>query len=435
MDAVIAAGGKGTRLGELTREIPKCLIEVAGRPLLSLQLEELSRSGIRKVWLLTGHLGEQVEGYVRNNEQPVEVEIIREEAPLGTGGGLASLAGRIEEPFVFLYGDLVLSLDLGRMRAFHDRSGAEVTMLGHPSSHPGDSDLILEGEGGRVLGISRKSRERGAWLRNLGNAGLYILPPDLPASIERDARRDFEKEVLPPYIETGSAFVYRTTEYVKDMGTPERLAEAGEAIGTGAAEARRLSNRQRAIFLDRDGTINEFVGLVSRPEQLRLIKGAAAAIRRINRSSYLCFVVSNQPAAARNLCDLADIETINRKMETLLGEEGAFIDDIRFCPHHPDKGYPEENPALKIECGCRKPKPGMLLELAERYNIDLGESYLIGDTSVDVMTAANAGTRSILVASGMKEEIPKFDARPGLRAADLGEAVGAILDERPVALS
>jgi len=428
MDAVIAAGGKGTRLGELTREIPKCLIAVAGRPLLSLQLEELSRSGIRKVWLLTGHLGWLVEEYIRDNRQPVEVELIREEAPLGTGGGLASLAGRIEEPFVFLYGDLVLSLDLGRMWAFHDRSGAAVTMLAHPSSHPGDSDLILEGEGERVLGISRKSQVRRDWLRNLANAGLYILSPDLPASIERGARLDFEKEILPPYIEAGTTFAYRTTEFVKDMGTPERLAEAGEAIGTGAAEARRLSNRQRAIFLDRDGTINEFVGLVSRPEQLRLLGGAAAAIRRINRSKYLCFVVSNQPAAARNLCDVAGIETIHRKLETLLGQDGAFLDDIRFCPHHPDRGYPEENPALKIDCACRKPKPGMLLELAERYNINLAESYMIGDTSVDVMTAANAGTKSILVASGMKEEPPKYDARPDSRASDLGEAVGAILD-------
>jgi histidinol-phosphate phosphatase family protein len=430
MDAVISAGGKGTRLGELTREIPKCLVPVAGRPLLALQLEELARNGIKKAWLLTGHLAEQIDEFLIREKIPIEVETLREKEALGTAGGLAGLRGRVDEDFLFLYGDLVLCLDLGRMRAFHEGAGAAVSLLAHPNSHPRDSDLLLVRRDGRVTGILRKSEARQGWQPNLVNAGLYILSPELLDSIEGGAKRDFEKDVLPRYIEAGRAFAYRTTEYIKDMGTPGRLAEVGEALRTGAVEARRLSNRQRAIFLDRDGTINEFAGLVSEPGQLRLLPGAAEAIRRINESKFLCFIVSNQPAAARNLCDVEGIETIHRKLETLLGESGAFVDDIRYCPHHPDRGYPEENPALKIDCDCRKPKPGMLFDLAARYNIDLAASYLVGDTSVDVMTAHNAGTRSLLVASGMKEEPPKYDARADLRVSDLAEAVGAILGGR-----
>jgi histidinol-phosphate phosphatase family protein len=430
MDAVIAAGGKGTRLGELTREIPKCLIEVGGRPLLALQLEELARNGIGKAWLLTGHLGELVEEYIRDNGAPIDVGIVREKEPLGTGGSLAALSGGFREPFVYLYGDLVLSLDLARMQAFHDRSDADITMLAHPNSHPQDSDLILAGPNGRVTGILRKSQERIGWQPNLVNAGLYILSPELPGSIERGTKRDFEKDVLPSHIAAGKAYAYRTTEYIKDMGTPERLTQAGAALTSGAVEARRLSTRQRAIFLDRDGTINEFAGLIHAPDQLRLLPGAAEAIRKINDSRYLCFIVSNQPAAARGLCDIAGIETVNHKLETLLGAEGAFVDDIRFCPHHPDKGFSGENPSLKIDCECRKPKPGMLLDLAMRYNVDLGSSYMVGDTSVDIAAAANAGVRSILVSSGMKEEPQKYDARPDLAVSDLGEAVRAILEGR-----
>ncbi len=427
MDAVIAAGGKGTRLGELTREIPKCLVPVAGKPLLGLQLDELARNGIGKAWLLTGHLGDSVDEYVKAYEGPVEVESIRETEPLGTGGSLAALAGAFDEAFAFLYGDLVLSLDLAKMRAFHDRSGATVTMLAHPNSHPYDSDLILAGPGGRVSGILRKSEERSGWQPNLVNAGLYIVSPELPAAIRPGVRQDFEKDILASHISAGRAYAYRTSEYVKDMGTPERLAQTEGALASGAVEARRLSSRQKAIFLDRDGTINEFAGLIHEPDQLRLLPGAAEAIKRINDSRYLCFIVSNQPAAARGLCDVADIETINHKLETLLGREGAFVDDIRYCPHHPDRGYPEENPALKIDCECRKPKAGMLTDLAARYNVDLGASYMIGDTSVDVATALAAGTKSILVSSGMKEEPPKYDARPDLAVADLGAAVDAIL--------
>ena len=196
MDAVIAAGGKGTRLGELTREIPKCLLPVAGKPLLGLQLDELARNGIKKAWLLTGHLGDSVDEYVKAYGGPVEIESIRESEPLGTGGSLAPLAGAFDEAFVYLYGDLVLSLDLARMRSFHDRSGASVTMLAHPNSHPDDSDLILARPDGQVAGILRKSLERTGWQPNLVNAGLYIVSPELPAGIERGVKQDFEKDIL-----------------------------------------------------------------------------------------------------------------------------------------------------------------------------------------------------------------------------------------------
>lgn len=427
MDAVISAGGRGTRLGTLARELPKCLVPVAGKPILLRQLEELERSGIRKAWLLTGHLGELIEDFAASRSWPFELEILREGSPLGTAGGLAALRGRVEDDFLFLYGDLVLCVDFRRMRAFHRDSGASITLLAHPNSHPFDSDLLALGPGARVDGIMRKGGSREGYYANLVNAGAYILSPALLEDVEAGKKQDFEKDVLSRYLAGGSVRAYRTPEFVKDMGTPERLAEVEAAILSGAAEARRLSLSQKAIFLDRDGTINRYVDLLCRPEQLELLPGSARAIRAINESGFLCFVVSNQPVVARGLCSMDDVEETHRRMETLLGAQGAFVDDVRFCPHHPDSGYSGEVKALKIDCECRKPKPGMVRDLAARYNVDPSRSFMVGDTSSDVMTAKNAGLRSVLVRSGMQEPKPKYAAAPDLIAADLGEAVSAIL--------
>jgi mannose-1-phosphate guanylyltransferase / phosphomannomutase len=429
MEAAISAGGRGTRLGELTREVPKCLVPVAGKPILEHQLGELERNGIEKVWLLTGHLGELIEEFIAARSWPFEIEILREREPLGTAGGLAALRGRMHEPFLLLYGDLILSMDISRMLRFHEDSGSLVTLLAHPNSHPHDSDLLMVGRDGVVTGILGKKDTREGYFANLVNAGVYILSPKVIEPIEPGRKSDFEKDVVASLVDKGGVSAYRSSEYVKDMGTPERLAQTEAAISSGLVEARRLSNPQRALFLDRDGTINRFAGLISRPEELELLPGAAQAIRAANDAGYLCFVVSNQPVVARNLCTLEGVEDIHRKMETLLGAQGAYLDDIRFCPHHPDCGFPGENAALKIDCECRKPKTGMLLDLAARYNIDIGRSFMIGDSSVDVMTAKNAGLRSILVAGGMDEAEPKYPVQPELRAANLLAAVKAILDD------
>ena len=190
----------------------------------------------------------------------------------------------------------------------------------------------------------------------------------------------------------------------------------------------RSRNRQRAIFLDRDGTVNRKNGLVWKEEQFELEDGVVEAIREINRSGYLAILVTNQPVVARGLCSVEDVENIHKKLETLLGREGVYLDDIRFCPHHPDKGYPEENPTYKIPCHCRKPDIGMLEECAERYNIDLGKSWMVGDTTMDIQTGKNAGTRTALVLTGDAGKDGKYSATPDLVCKDLGQAVKMILE-------
>lgn len=160
---------------------------------------------------------------------------------------------------------------------------------------------------------------------------------------------------------------------------------------------RNLRNRQRAVFLDRDGTINRYVGFLRDIEEFELIPGAADAVRRINASGYLAVVVTNQPVIARGELSYAGLEEIHNKMETFLGLEGAYLDGIYFCPHHPHGGYEGEVKELKFDCGCRKPKPGMLLKAAADFNIDMGSSWMVGDGENDIQAGQAAGCRTALL--------------------------------------
>ena len=208
---------------------------------------------------------------------------------------------------------------------------------------------------------------------------------------------DLDRMLLKPLAGTGKMFYYDSPEYVKDMGTPQRYQSVCDDYRTGIVRAKNLSSQQKAIFLDRDGTINRYVGFLREMDEFELLPGVVEAIRKINQSQYLAIVVTNQPVIARGEVTKEQLDGIHQKMETLLGEGGAYIDALYYCPHHPDKGFEGEIPELKIDCDCRKPKPGMLLQAASDYNIDLSQSWMIGDSENDRKAGENAGCQTLLV--------------------------------------
>lgn len=432
MQAVIMAGGKGTRLRAITNdEIPKPMAPIAGKPILQWQIEALRRGGVTDVILVVGHLGEKIEAFFGDGRDfGVNISYYREEQPLGTAGALAELGERLKETFLLVFGDTVFDISIPRMLAFHREKGALATLFVHPNSHPFDSDIVLRDPDGRVRELLSKHEERTGWYDNCVNAGFYIIQRELCARIPKGEKTDLEKQLLwPTAKEGGQIYAYLSPEYIKDVGTPERIAVAEEELRTGVVAARNLERPQRCVFLDRDGTVNEYRGLVSRPEQLELEKNAAEAIRRLNRSGYLTIIVTNQPVVARGMCSMEDVERIHDKLKTLLGQEGAYVDAIRFCPHHPDKGYPEENPAYKIPCHCRKPDIGMLTDCASAYHIDLERSWMVGDTTTDLQTGKNAGTRTALVLTGQAGQDGKYAAVPDVTGKDLLNVVEQILKE------
>lgn len=427
--AVIQAGGKGTRLRKLTNdEIPKPLLQMNGKPMLQWQIENLIRYGIRDVIIIVGHLGEKIQEYFGNGDKwKIRIEYIREGKPLGSAGALFYLKSKRNKDFIFIFGDVMFDLEWERFIRFHERQRGAVTILVHPNSHPYDSDLVMMNDENVVIGFNYKGSHRDDYYDNCVNAGLYILKKDVLDIIEKERYYDLEKDVLPELISKGLVFGYKTPEYVKDAGTPERFRTVSEEQKKGVWERRNLENLQKCIFLDRDGTLNKYKGLISAPEELELEENTAQAVRMINESGYLAIVVTNQPVVARGMCDIETVEKIHRKMETLFGEKGAYLDDITFCPHHPDKGYQGENVKYKIVCTCRKPLTGLIDEMVEKYHIDRKQSYVIGDTTTDIQFGKNAGIRTILLHTGQAGLDGKYDACADLEAEDLLEAVRKIL--------
>ena len=430
IQAAIMAGGKGTRLRAITNdEIPKPMAPVAGKPILEWQIDCLQRQGIQDIILIIGHLGHKIKEYFGDGTAfGVKISYIEETDPLGTAGALAMLPDHLTgSAFFLIFGDVLFDIDLERMRRFHEEREAAATLFVHPNVHPFDSDLVVCDSSGQVQRFDSKHNVRDYWYQNCVNAGFYLLDRSICNRVPAGQKTDLEKDLLSAMITDGTpVYGYRSPEYIKDVGTVERIRRAEQELTSGFIAGKNLNRRQRAIFLDRDGTINRKNGLVYREDQFELEPCAVEAIRAINASGYLAIVVTNQPVVARGLCQTEDVELIHRKLETLLGQEGVYLDDIYYCPHHPDKGYPEENPAYKIPCHCRKPDIGMLENCVRKYNIDLSASWVIGDTTVDLQTGKNAGTKTALVLTGDAGKDGKYDVQPDLIAADLLEAVRRI---------
>lgn len=391
------------------------------------------RSGVEKIILIVPKRSTAVQDFFGDGKAfGVQIEYIVEEEPLGTGGALFYLTKTIRSDFILCFGDLMLDVDWRRFAKFHSSHSALITTFAHPNSHPYDSDvLIADKETGKVLNILSKKQPRDFYYENLTNAGLYIVSKDLLDTFEgMDApeKMDFEKDLLAPSIQIGLVYAYRSSEYVKDCGTPDRYASVTEDCKTGVIAAKNLKNPQKCIFLDRDGTINVFGDFVTKADMLRLFPGAAKAIRRINESEYLAICITNQPVIARGETTLEELDNIHFRMEDLLGEEGAYLNDLYFCPHHPDKGFEGERPEYKIVCDCRKPNIGMLKKAKAEHNIDLTQSWFIGDTCQDVQTGINAGCKTVLLLGGDPKPYAKYgDAKPDMVCQTLEEAIGKII--------
>ena len=422
MKIVIMAGGKGTRIAQVNATVPKPMIPIEGKPILEYQIETLKNQGYTDIILIVGHMGNVIQEYFGDGaEFGVQISYIIEEQPLGTAGALYFLKDEIKDDFLLLNGDIIFDVNIQKFLEYHCKQGTVATILTHPNSHPYDSGIIIADEKKRVINWLHKEDER-LWYKNRVNAGLHMLSPRIFDLFTEVKKCDLDRDILKPLIKDRELSVYDSPEYIKDMGTPDRYYAVIEDIKSGKVSAKNLKNKQKAIFLDRDGTINKYVGFLTDINEFELLDGVADAIQMINESGYLAIVVTNQPVIARGEVSVGELQEIHNKMETLLGQSGAYIDDIFYCPHHPHKGYEGERPEYKIECECRKPKPGMLFAAAEKNNIDLRESWMIGDGENDIEAGRNAGCKVCSVGNVEIENVPRYDS--------LLECIKTVLEKR-----
>ena len=409
MKVVIMAGGKGTRISSIANDIPKPMIKIEGKPVLEHEIECLCHQGFKDIIITVSYLGNVIMDYfgdgsgcspVTGKPFGVHIEYFFEEEPLGNAGALFRMKNKLTEDFLLLNADAMFDVDFNRFVNYHKEKKGLVTLFTHPNSHPYDSGVLVADKDGSVVKWLTKEDQRPAYYKNRVNAGLHVISPKILETEITTPKIDLDRQLLKPLAGTGKMFCYDSPEYIKDMGTPERYDNVCRDFRDGKIRAKNLENKQKAIFLDRDGTINRYVGFLRDINDFELLPNVEGAIQKINDSGYLAIVITNQPVVARGEVTYHQLLDIHNKMETLLGQKGAYVDAIYFCPHHPHKGYEGEITELKIDCECRKPKPGMLLQAAKDFNIDLKHSWMLGDGENDVKAGIAAGCKAALIGNG-----------------------------------
>ncbi|MDD5139088.1 MAG: HAD-IIIA family hydrolase [Verrucomicrobiales bacterium] len=447
---IILAGGAGTRLRERLGDLPKPMIPIAGKPLLEHQVELAKKHGFTDLIFFVHYRADLIEKHFGDGTKfGVRIRYILEKEPLGTAGAVLAGFEYLAERFVVLYGDTMVNVDLNRIWNAHEKANAAATLLLHPNDHPFDSDLVEINAESVVTAFHNRPHDGTVWRQNLVNAGLYVLekralasfqfcssgresahPPEKQSRLASAATIfDFGKDVFPAMVRAGEKLLgYNSPEFIKDIGTPARYDKISAQFAAGIVQRSSLATPQRAVFLDRDGTLIPDMDCLRNADELELLPGVAGAIHELNLQGWRTVVITNQPVIAKGFCDEAELQKIHNKLESLLGREHAFIDRIYFCPHHPEKGFPGERPELKTECDCRKPKTGMIQKAVAELNIDLKQSWLVGDTTTDLQTAKNAGLKSILVRTGSAGRDGKFDAPPDFVCNDLRQAAQIICE-------
>lgn len=442
---VIIAGGLATRMRPLTDSIPKCMVDVGGKPLIQHQLEYLRNCGYGDFVFCVAHLAEKVREYfgdgsalgvrIRYSQEPGEL--------LGTAGAAKMVEGIASDPCIIYYGDALTSMDFDALVEFHEKKRSEFTIVIHecPAGKQCDS-LVALGKEGRVEKFLEKPSAQVAGShkgRKYVNSGIYVVSKKVFSKIPSGKKLDFARDVIPSLIASNfNVFAYDASgEYYREVGKLEKYREFSEEVKKkkkvfGDTKTDKNNFAKKAIFMDRDGVLVKRVHKLYDDEgQLQLSEASVAkAVKLVNEGGFLAIVVTNQPGVAKGFYTSQQVESVHEKLRKLLSKTGARLDAIYFCPHHPEKGFAGEVAELKIACNCRKPKPGMLLRAAREHSIDLSHSWIVGDSVVDVAVGKAAGVKTVLITnrgSGSKEEQQLQGVSADLQVKNLFDAVKKIL--------
>jgi D,D-heptose 1,7-bisphosphate phosphatase len=425
--ALLLAGGLGTRLRPLTDKVPKCLVPIAGRPLLDFWVEQLVEAGVAEARINTHALADVVRAFIEQVNADGRLRLAESYEPvlLGSAGTVTANADLADgaDHVIIIYADNLSDIDLRPLIAFHHRHGDPLTMVLFRAPNPRACGIAELDEQGRIVSFVEKPEQPAS---DLANAGVYILTA--PAYREIAARQAFDLgfDVLPRFVGGMRGWVWGG--YYLDIGTPEVLERARrEAAAIFADQSRlRRSTPRPAVFLDRDGTLIEHVPYLSDPELVRLLPGAAEALKRLRRAGFARVLVTNQSAIGRGMLTEDRLAQIHIELYRQLAAAGATLDGTYYCPN-----APAGDDRTVVECQDRKPGPGMLRRAAADLNLELSRSWMVGDLISDVLAGLNAGCRSILVQSGQSSPADA-DALAGrsLIARDLAAAADLIIGDQ-----
>ena len=403
--AVVSIGGKGTRISSISGGLPKALIKINGKTVLYRIAEQISSCGIKNLFLLRGHKSNFFEDEVSKIKNKLDLRISNyiEDLPLGECGALWKIRNKIlTKDILFILGDIVFDLELKKFISFHKRLDSKFTLISHIATHPEDSDIIRTPNGVQITDFKfKKQSDRKGFKGFLGNAGIMLFNKEVIDLLTPYERKEdvtaFKNLAFQYFKKSGKIFSYNTSEYIKDMGTEDRFIEVVKDDKQKIIERKNYKYKQKCLFLDRDNTLIScpIGNYICKEEEVNIRQDKIAKLVKIRTNFDLCLIITNQPQIAMGKITLENLYDINSFLIVELLKLGLKVDDISFCPHHPHKGFKGEIADLKIDCFCRKPNPGMIIQQAFLKNIDLENSLFIGDSDHDKLAAEYAGLKFI----------------------------------------
>ncbi len=372
--AVILAGGKGTRLGKLTESTPKPVLPVGGQPFINYLIWNLVRHGIKDIIISSGYQHDQmVEAIKEHPIAGVTIKFVQETTPLGTGGGLRNCLPFLDAGFFVLNGDSIFDvnyLDLARLA-----KGYACLALRHVEDTARYGRVELDGE--LVDSFSEKGKSGPGFI----NGGIYFLTKNIVTRLG-DGFSSLEQDLFPRLAKEKLLRAGSYSGFFIDIGTMQDFSRAQKALPNW--------KRKPALFLDRDGVLNENFGYVHTKEKWKWCSGAMDAIKYANDRRMLVILVTNQSGIGRGYYEPAVFHELMDWVQGELGAIGAHFDAVYYCPHHPEEAIGK----YLRHCDCRKPEPGMFLQALEQWDIDLDASIMIGDSEKDLVAGKLAGVKS-----------------------------------------
>ena len=429
--AVIICGGQGSRLSKSGIGTPKSLLIFHGNSLIYLQIKNLYDFGIRNFIFSLGvgateiivHLNTIKEDFCDSNFEFWIDGILG-----GTAGNLISNFNSLPEEFILIYGDIFIDIDFRKTLA-GIKQDFDLVFIYRPSEHPQDSNILLMNDEKRVIEIKSKGDFNFEMDNRLASTGLMLCNKTLFRVIKsvKGKSIDLESDILQKYLNELKIFGTKLYGYARDIGTPNRLKRTLFETSQGLNSYKKSG----IIFLDRDGTLNYDIGFFSDPGKLKLLPNVGEAIKMINQSEFYAVVVTNQSGIARNVFTVQQLDEVHNHMHSLLLDSGAVLDNVYFCPHHPDMGFPEEDPIFKKNCRCRKPMPGMLIKAIDDYEIVKTNCWMFGDSLRDINAAKAISINSTLLPTNQKETIDYLEQKVNFNhAPDLLTATRNFFSDR-----
>ena len=400
---VITVGGKGSRVSSLTEGKSKAEIKITNaKSIIELQLDKLKILN-KKIFILSNKKFTSLDKLINKKYSKNKIKIIHEEYPLGTAGCLKILQKEKEKTLLIISGDLVFNINFIKILKFHKEKKSDCTLIVHPNNHPYDSDTVVVDIHSKVKKFQKK-KSNSKNISNLCLSGIFVIKSSILKNIKANVFQDFSNDVLTKLIKSNKrVFAYNTREYIKDAGTPDRIIQVKKEIKSLKFKMGCIDQKIPAIFLDKDGVINEDKLNFKYQNIKSIFPYVANSIKTINESGYLCILVTNQPVVAKGFVKIQKVKNDLNFLQSFLGLHHCYLDRVYFCPCHPDLGFSGELKKFKRNCSWRKPNNGMLIQANKDLNIDFKKSYFIGDTTNDYLAAKKTGVKFIGVGEFPKD--------------------------------